>query len=200
MDFVFFDGLAAALKMIFSPSLKLDFDGFSVTELKEGLFTDRSGELLSALKRLKHLSLSNYEFKEGLIEAALSQVLCLAAEFQKNQTAQSSEINWREIIEDIDESYTEKVDFSAMAKKHGLSYDRFRHLFKERFGASPYSYITDLRMEMAKRLLLNAPAFNITYIAYECGFESSSAFSSLFKKRFGLTPNEYRNKKEQETK
>lgn len=168
------------------------FDNFSGIELREGLFFDRDGELLEALKKLKHLWVSNYEFKDKLVEAALSVALSLAAEFQNAGENEKTDINWQQIIEYIDESYTEKIDFSVLAKKYGYSYDRFRHLFKERFGKSPYAYITELRMEMAKRLLLNAPDFNVTYIAYECGFENSSSFCEIFKKHFGTSPHKYR--------
>ena len=51
-----------------------------------------------------------------------------------------------------------------------------------------------LTAEHAKRLLKNSN-LNITDIAFDCGFNSSSQFTNIFKKYVSLTPKEYRNKK-----
>jgi len=60
-------------------------------------------------------------------------------------------------------------------------------------GETPTELINRLRLEhAARRLLLSGE--DITTIAYNSGFETLSYFSSLFKKRFGLTPRDYRKK------
>ena len=52
-------------------------------------------------------------------------------------------------------------------------------------------YITKLKMEHAKLLLINTNE-NITTIAFEIGYESPSKFSNNFKNHFGILPNKFR--------
>jgi AraC family transcriptional regulator len=63
----------------------------------------------------------------------------------------------------------------------------------EQFGVSPYAYLINQRIEHAKRLLKNSDS-SITDIAFDCGFNSSSQFTNIFKKYVLLTPKEYQNK------
>ena len=65
-------------------------------------------------------------------------------------------------------------------------------VFKRETGKSIVSYLLDLRMEEAKRLLLE-DAYSIRRIAKQVGFEDHNYFSRTFKKRVGYTPTRYRN-------
>ncbi|MBP3756686.1 MAG: AraC family transcriptional regulator [Prevotella sp.] len=78
--------------------------------------------------------------------------------------------------------------------------DRFQ-LSKERVGAifskgSQYAkltdYIQELRLEYSTTQLVNYPDKSISEIAEECGFSSYNYFGKCFRKRFGMTPTEYR--------
>lgn len=78
--------------------------------------------------------------------------------------------------------------------------DRFQ-LSKERVGAifskgSQFSkltsYVLNLRLEHAAKLLLEQPDKNIVQIATECGFSSSTYFSDRFRLHFGLSPSDFR--------
>ena len=53
-------------------------------------------------------------------------------------------------------------------------------------------------MELAIRLLESYKAGKVSDIAQEVGFSSTKYFDSAFKKYFGMTPNEYRTKTEQQ--
>lgn len=74
-----------------------------------------------------------------------------------------------------------------------LSEGHFRRLFKEVYHVSPIDYITNLKIEHAKDLLLNTKQ-NLTDIAEFSGFSSAAYFCLLFKKKVGYTPNEFRNR------
>ena len=102
-------------------------------------------------------------------------------------------ISFDKIINYIDQNINEQIDFKLFAQNNHYSYDRFRHIFSEQFGVSPYSYLINQRIEHAKRLLKNSDS-SITDIAFDCGFNSSSQFTNIFKKYVLLTPKEYRNK------
>jgi AraC-like DNA-binding protein len=67
-------------------------------------------------------------------------------------------------------------------------------VINEREGVSFYDYINSLRVEEFKRLAVmpENQKYTIISLAYECGFNSKSAFNRIFKKHTNLSPTEYR--------
>jgi AraC-like DNA-binding protein len=72
-----------------------------------------------------------------------------------------------------------------------LSPHHFLRLFKQVFHATPHQYLTHLRLERARSLLAKTQT-PITEVCLLVGFESLGSFSWLFRKRFGLSPKEFR--------
>ena len=68
----------------------------------------------------------------------------------------------------------------------------FAHKFKELYDYSPIEYLQRRRIGEAQTLLINTD-LSITTIAYQVGFNSSSYFTTLFKKVVNLSPRVYRN-------
>lgn len=79
----------------------------------------------------------------------------------------------------------------ALSRMSGYSPSRLSAVYKARFGISPISDLINIRMEMAKRLLLYS-SMSVGEIAEEVGFSSIYYFSRLFCKREGVSPAEYR--------
>ena len=165
-----------------------DIDGI---ELKEGVYYDTDGRLLSSLQKLKKLSLEQNAYKNQLVETCLAETVIIAAQAQNVFEELPNRTNWEKILNYIDANINEQIDFGALAKDNHYSYDRFRHLFAEHFGQSPYAYLISQRIGHAKRLLKNSNS-SITDIAFDCGFNSSSQFTNIFKKHVGVTPKEYK--------
>ena len=65
------------------------------------------------------------------------------------------------------------------------------HLFKENMGVSLKKYLLDERLARAKKLIETSD-LPIGSIAALCGFSDSGYFSTLFRKRLGKSPSEYR--------
>lgn len=86
---------------------------------------------------------------------------------------------------------TEEVDLAALAGQLGLSYSRFRSLFREHTGSSPRRYQIDIRINRARELLRESN-HNINEIAELLGFSSVYYFSRLFRQRTGQTPSGFR--------
>lgn len=59
-------------------------------------------------------------------------------------------------------------------------------------GVSPYKYVIQQRVELAKSLLRQSPKMSIAAIALDCGFTNQSALSKHFRNLTGTTPNSYR--------
>lgn len=159
--------------------------------LEEGVFEDDGFELLSCLQKLKRVSMESSLLSEALTENNLANIILTTAEIQKKKNGSVIGVDWNTVLSQIDENITNNIDFPVLASRFGYSYHRFRHLFREHFGISPYSYLISQRVEYAKRLIKNS-AISLTDIAFCCGFNSSTQFSNIFKKYTGKTPGEYR--------
>ena len=86
---------------------------------------------------------------------------------------------------DEDFSSEKLADTARMSRYH------FFRVFKTHTGKTPYDYLTEVRVEKAQELLRNRD-LSITDICYRCGFSSHSHFTSLFRKKTGTTPSQYR--------
>ena len=64
-------------------------------------------------------------------------------------------------------------------------------VFKEQFGQPVNSYLVQLRITQAKRML-RFTDHTIEAVAQDCGFSDANYFSRLFKKVEGITPGEFR--------
>ena len=95
------------------------------------------------------------------------------------------------IMKYIADNYHEKMSLKQLAKQLNISYDYFRHRFKEQTGYSPQQFLVMKRLEAAKRMLRDNQ-LSCTEIAYRCGFSNSAQFSMLFKKECDMTPLEFR--------
>lgn len=93
----------------------------------------------------------------------------------------------------INHNFTKSVAAADVAESVSLSVSRALHLFKEETGMSFSNYITKLRIDYAKYLLLNTE-INIADIAVETGFYDQSHFSKYFKKVERITPFRFRMK------
>jgi AraC-like DNA-binding protein len=78
-----------------------------------------------------------------------------------------------------------------LARLCGCSARHFNRLFREQFGQSPRSRQTDLRLLKARQLLSETDE-KIARIALDSGYRSLSLFNALFKRRFGVSPSEWR--------
>lgn len=86
-------------------------------------------------------------------------------------------------------------DLSLVKLAEQISYNPsyLSRIFKQMTGINLISYINKARLEKAKELLLKQTSANILEIAKSTGFDSSQYFATVFKKNFGMTPQEYRN-------
>lgn len=95
------------------------------------------------------------------------------------------------IITYIEKNYMEKITIEDIANELGLSQSHFMKFFKNTMGTTFIDYLNDYRLTLSSRLLVSSDS-SILDIAAEAGFENLSYFNRLFKKRFGVTPREYR--------
>lgn len=91
----------------------------------------------------------------------------------------------------IEENQAEDLSLDQVAKAVNTSTFYFCKMFKKATGINFTDYVSRVRIEKAKNLLLN-PNLRISEIAYEVGFQSLTHFNRVFKKLAGQSPTEYR--------
>lgn len=79
-----------------------------------------------------------------------------------------------------------------LARQVGMNEYQLKAGFKRVYGAPIYKYVHEHRMERARQLLEH-PSTTVNEIAYAIGYSNSSHFIAAFKKRFGMTPKQFRN-------
>lgn len=100
---------------------------------------------------------------------------------------------YRYALQYIDLHYTDPgFSISAMADEMNITLSYLSTLFKQSSGKNLNNYITEKRLDSAKQLL-SSPHHSIREIAHMCGYEDPGYFSSLFRKKTGMNPTEYRN-------
>ncbi|MCR9152713.1 MAG: helix-turn-helix transcriptional regulator [Bacteroidetes bacterium] len=152
-----------------------------IQRFMEGLFVYFENEELmdENLARLKIQELVMILLKSNYFEGVVSFFQGLFA--PKSAT-------FRQVVENNRFSNI-SVDQLAFLCHQSLS--SFKRNFKLEFGESPARYLKNEKLKEAAKKLLHTQD-SISAIAYDCGFQDPSTFSSLFSERFGLSPRAYR--------
>lgn len=111
---------------------------------------------------------------------------------EKNPRTTKSLDKMKTIFKYMENNYMHKISIADVAAQVEFSDSHFMRYFKENMGTSFVDYLRDYRLTMAARLLLVSDA-TILSIAEEVGFDNLSYFNRAFKKKYGMTPREYRN-------
>ncbi|WP_077616993.1 response regulator [Bacillus sinesaloumensis] len=92
----------------------------------------------------------------------------------------------------LDKNYEKSISLDTVAEQVGISSYYLSKLFKERFQHTIIEYLTNIRLEKAKELLLSR--VSLKEIALSIGYKDPNYFSRVFKKELGMSPSEYRAK------
>ncbi len=125
----------------------------------------------------------------------INSMVALAKEI--DETVDPLEIKEQRMVIDKAKAYiashlSEKITLKMMSEYVYLSETYFSFLFKKITGVTYIDYIQKLRMQEAKKLLVNT-SFKIYKVAEMIGYSDYKYFSVQFKKYVALTPKEYRN-------
>ncbi|MFA5422773.1 MAG: helix-turn-helix domain-containing protein [Phycisphaerae bacterium] len=93
----------------------------------------------------------------------------------------------------VDANYDKPVSLAEVARACHLSVSRLAHLFKEQMGITVIDYLTNVRIERAKQMLL-ATNQNCTEICFQSGYCNQSYFTRTFKELVGMTPRQFRSR------
>ena len=91
----------------------------------------------------------------------------------------------------IKSNCAEKLSLDSLAREVYLSKSYLSSIFKKETGMSLTAYITKVRVEKSKKLLLENSA-SLSLISGQCGFKDQSYFTKVFKKETGVSPRRFR--------
>ena len=95
------------------------------------------------------------------------------------------------IIRYLQEHLAEEISLNILAEEFHLSSQYISQLFKNEIGVNFLAYLTNIRMENAKKLLIST-SLSIGEISNQCGYGDYRVFTKAFKKVEGSTPLQYR--------
>jgi len=96
------------------------------------------------------------------------------------------------VIEYIKQHIYEPITLTELARYAAYSPYHFIRIFKERIGVPPQYYVSTLRLQHAKDLLIHTN-LSVRDISLEVGQSSLGTFTTRFTERVGMTPSEFRN-------
>ena len=112
----------------------------------------------------------------------------------KNMGTKISPQMVQKAIKFIDENFQSRIALKDVAEAVNFSPIYFHKCFTSSTGKTPHEYIMEKRLEAAKTYLLTTSE-PMSKIVDMCGFSSISYFDYIFKKAYGITPSEFRQKK-----
>ena len=128
---------------------------------------------------------------KGLLLTAFSILLQGAEENTSHETNSNSEQKIKHVLNIIEVHYMTNLTIEHMAKECGYSSSHFMRWFKENTGFSFNSYLIEYRLKRAAEALRKNDKAIIN-IANDVGFDNLSNFNRAFKKRYLMTPSEFR--------
>jgi len=108
---------------------------------------------------------------------------------EKNQQEAKGRLRW--LLKELPESELSRLTLGALALQLHCCERHASRLFREEWGTGFPAYVSDIRLKLACRLLAQAN-LKIIDVALESGHGSLAHFNYVFKKRFRMTPTEWR--------
>ncbi|GAA3651208.1 hybrid sensor histidine kinase/response regulator transcription factor [Flavivirga jejuensis] len=144
---------------------------------------------------LKHLELrinklieSNVQIKEYFAKNSLLP----KGENKNLELSKKDEAFIANIIQVIEKNLSDSsFGVEELSRDSGLSTSHFYRRLKQLTGQVPNVYLRNYRLQRAAELLKSNEGFNVAQVMYQIGIESSSYFSTSFKKLHGVSPSEF---------
>lgn len=128
---------------------------------------------------------------QSVIDMMRCENYLLGRVFEYEEEVQKSQTIIEKINDYIHEHYKENIGRNEIGTQFFLVPEYLAKMYKKKTGQNLKDYINGYRLQQAKRLLNNQD-MKVSDVASEVGFDNFSYFSTLFKKEYDMTPNEYR--------
>ncbi len=157
------------------------------------------GEILKSITGILH-ELGDKHFATD--KELFLNLMCTTLLLTMSRVYESSEVELRKVVHIkkaimfIQENYTKPLKIEEISQYVNINSSYLERLFKKSIGESIVNYINNLRVNKAI-VLMDATPLSISEISQSVGFGTRQQFNNSFKKRKGISPQEYRNKNSQ---
>ena len=125
-----------------------------------------------------------------ILHSAVSMLLSII--FRKMTEDQSARLSVNDhLLAYVERNCNTRLTIGEIAARCGYTPEHFSRMFKKYTGKTPVSYITECRINKAKKLLMTTD-LPIEDIVFECGFSDRTAFFKKFFRIVGVTPLQFR--------
>lgn len=172
-----------------------------VREIEQGSFTSFTHEEFFVTLEMRRViddmincrqsgELKRIHTEARILELLMYQLEQLGGNGQEQELIKGDDIfKLEQAREILSIRYASPPTQKELSREVGLNEFKLRRGFKEYFGITVYDYITRIRMEKAKYLLVDKK-LSISEVSNDVGFSHQNNFSIAFKKYFGLPPSE----------
>jgi len=129
--------------------------------------------------------------RSGLLQLWAASIAILLPAADTAPVANNLRERFRQFVGKMSEAELAVSSLAQLAGKLHCSERHFSRLFREEFRVSLRARQTELRLQRARQLLAESDA-KILQVAYESGYRHLGLFNALFKRRFGVTPSQWR--------
>ncbi len=128
---------------------------------------------------------------KGLLFQMMYQFLSSCGQFPEERSDRRPLEKIKTVLSYVEQHYQEPITIEEIAGQCFYSKSYFMKFFKEMMGMGFIAYLNEYRLEAASRILLTSQG-TILDAAMQSGFENLSYFTRSFKKKYGMTPGQYR--------
>jgi len=153
---------------------------------------DHDGSIQTLMEMLIKTLIRKEACFEGIADGLLD-VICL--EIRKNMDSNTTCPFVDELKNIIYHNIgAQNFSLSDTIGSFGFHPDHMRRRFRQATGMTPLAYLTELRINKAKMMLLDSSFVSISDVAAKCGFRDSFYFSTCFRKSEGCSPLQFRSR------
>ncbi len=166
-----------------------------------GAYNFKLADKIGALRKIRHIGMIRILRVEGMVYQILSMHIQQHDKAMKGTELPTTLLKRElKIIRNLSKSIIKDVAreycLEQLSLETGLSQAKLQEGFKLLYTRTVTEYIRHLRLEAA-RDLIRMTVMNISEIVYSIGFSSRSYFSKIFKDKYGISPNDFKNKTEE---
>lgn len=152
--------------------------------------SEKIGRMLLKLPQLKGFKQLNLFLKILQLMAVNTNYKLLASDAYKTDENAVTDQRLQKVTRYMIRNFQNHISLNKMAEVAGMQRTAFCRFFKEKTGRPLITYLNELRIGFACKLLIKGN-MQILRICYETGFNSLSSFNRTFKKITGLNPKQY---------
>ncbi|WP_078427467.1 AraC family transcriptional regulator [Alkalihalobacterium alkalinitrilicum] len=154
-----------------------------------------ANNILDSIMKVNQLIIENQPYFEIDISIHLTLIwknlIMNGVQLEHEQKEMLKNKRMKQMLNWLHTHYAEKILLDDIARAGGLSRSECCRYFKRILKKTPLNYLTDYRIQKSL-LLLQQPESNVTDVAYQVGFNSTSYFIDKFRKSMNMTPLVYK--------